>query len=243
MAATWELVHITPLDDQETLMNPKARPSHVTLQAEQALHLTPTAQKLLDLCDGTRSVTQLAELLDLPSRVIFAELDQLADANLLLARHAPPANQLATHLPAGMSRREALTKLALGAAGGFAALSLGARQGLAQDRLDEATKAEEQLVPTDKETAQSVEAEILVIEKRIKERQLKREQALDCRRKQTDKNTVSEERAKAKSCANPGQLQTEIAQDKQQLLQKRKVERSIKQRDTHLEREKKKQSP
>lgn len=221
-------------------MNPKALTSLTSPAHLEAL--TPTARDLWSLCDGTRDVPRLAALLELPEAIIFAELDQLADAGLLEARHTPPANQLATTLPAGMSRREALTRLALGAAGGFAALSLGARRGFAQDKLDGATKDDEVLTPIDKEGDEALEAEILKIEKRIQERQIKRQNALDCRRKQTDKNTVSEEKAKAKSCANPGQLQTEIADDKQLLLKKRKVERQVKRRNSHFEMKKKQQS-
>lgn len=220
-------------------MNPKARTRGVSPATTASL--TTTARDIWALCDGTRDVAQIATALNLSTEVVFAELDTLGDAALLEERLSPPTTQFATSLPAGMSRREALTKLALGAAGGFAALSLGARRGFAQDKLDGVTKDEE-LVPIDKETGDELEAEILKLEKRIQERDLKRKQALDCRRKQTDKNKVSEENAKAQSCANPGQLQTEIAEDKQLLLKKRKVERQVKQRDSHLEQKKKHQS-
>lgn len=219
-------------------MKPKALSTGASSARIEAL--TTTARDLWSLCDGTRDIPQLAALLEIEQRVLFTELDSLADAGLLEARQSPPSNQLATSLPGGMSRREALAKLALGAAGGFAALSIGARPGFAQDKLDSATKDDQATI--DKEKGDALEGEIATIEKRLQERQVKRKEALDCRRKQTDKNKVSEENAKATSCANPGQLQTEIANDKQLLLQKRRVERKVKQKQTHLERSKKKQS-
>ncbi len=224
-------------------MKPKARTLKTTSSTLE--QMTPTAQDIWSLCDGERDVQQIAHMLSLNEGVVFAELDKLADANLLEARLAPPTNTLATNLPAGMNRREALARLALGAAGGFAALTVAARQGFAQDKLQTGTNVDtskDEVAPIKDVADAELEKEIAKLEKRVQERKIKRRHALDCRKKVVDKNKVSEEATKKQSCANPGMLQKEIVSDQQQITKMRKRERHSKHRSRQLERHKKHQS-
>jgi hypothetical protein len=216
-------------------MNPIARTLGVTAATNKNeitlsiggknISLTQTLHQIWTLCDGSRDIDAIAHSLALPRQDIFAALDQLADFGLLQTRPAPPANTLAQTLPAGMNRREALSRIALGVAGGFTALTLGSRAAFAQD-LDKSTSATDaETTKDDKVTdieGDNPDAEIAKLDKRIQERDYKRKQALECRAKIGDKRT-QEEQIKFDACKNPGQLQKEISSlKKQRRLQEQK---------------------
>lgn len=116
-------------------------PRHLPLCADALEHLEhtdPLAAQVWTLSDGTRSVAEIATALSLPADHVWSALDRLADRGALTRRAAPPA--AAPH-PALISRRDALSKLALGALGATALLS--SRSGWAQDT----KKAQEEVAP------------------------------------------------------------------------------------------------
>lgn len=219
-------------------MNPIARTQGVIFKTNESdviaslegknVTLTHALHQILTLCDGNRDIDAIAHMLDMPRQDIFAALDQLADLGLLQMRTAPPANVLAQTLPAGMNRREALSRIALGVAGGLTAFSLGSRVAFAQDA-DKSTKTTKtDTTETNKpikgttEEDKKLEEEIAALDKRIQERDLKRKKAIQCRKKGGTR--AQEEEIKRSACQNPGQLQKEIAADRQLLKKKKRLQ-------------------
>jgi len=203
---------------------------HVTVSFDGGAptrHLTHATYRVWVASDGQRSVDALADMLDLTSREVFEALDVLADFGLIEARQAPPTNTLASRLPVGMNRREALARIALGVAGGAAALSLGARSALAQDTTKAAdTKATTAGTKAATADDAALQEEIAAIDKRLKERHAKRKKIIDCRGAH-DKRT-EESATKREACGNPGQLTSEINRDERALAKKRRQEKKRK---------------
>jgi hypothetical protein len=219
-------------------MNPIARTQGVIFKTNESdviaslegknVTLTHALHQILTLCDGNRDIDAIAHMLDMPRQDIFAALDQLADLGLLQTRTAPPANVLAQTLPAGMNRREALSRIALGVAGGLTAFSLGSRVAFAQDA-DKSTKTTKtDTTETNKpikgttEEDKKLEEEIAALDKRIQERDLKRKKAIQCRKKGGTR--AQEEEIKRSACQTPGQHQNEIAADRQLKKKKKRLQ-------------------
>ena len=80
----------------------------------------PAAYAVWRLADGSRSIQVLAEAASIREQECWDALDRLFDQGALAQRMAPPS---ATPHPAQLNRREAMSKVMLGAVGATALMS------------------------------------------------------------------------------------------------------------------------
>ena len=100
--------------------------------AREALQLTGVAAAVWRHADGLRSVDELARHVGAEVDAVWLALDELADAELVVARVAPPAASR------GLSRREVLSLAAAGAVtAGLAPTSASAATGTPQQKEQE----------------------------------------------------------------------------------------------------------
>lgn len=164
----------------------------------------PAAYAVWRLADGSRSIQELADVASISEQACWDALDRLSDQGALTKRVAPPS---ATPHPALLNRREAMSKVMLGAAG--AAALMNAPQVFANTDISAETSTAEEASPT----ADTGEAQL--------------KGPMEQRKKQ-----VNEENSKIREKRQP--LEAESIAEKKQAVErhKKQIERKIEEKKT-----------
>lgn len=185
--------------------------------------LSEDARSLWPLLDGQRDPAALAAALGWSGpqavRRVWTALDLLADHHLLTQRAAPPAAALPHPGRTGLSRREAIQRLAAGLAGGLA-VAVGAREVLAQ----EARKVGNGASSAQEERQKEANAkDIDRWETRSKQLTADLKEAEACQREASKVNE-----ARQKQCADPRRVREEHEKAQTHLTNARRQDANLK---------------
>lgn len=165
----------------------------------EALQLSGVAAAVWRQADGLLSVDELAALVGADVDSVWLALDELADAELMVARVAPPAASR------GMSRREVLAMAAVGAVtAGLAPVVSAATTDATQAKKEQEKKRQ----PSDEGAAQK--------EQRVKDQALQSPSAQEAEAK-----VVVKQEQDAKASAQRKEQDVKVSAQKQEQSQKR----------------------
>jgi hypothetical protein len=166
----------------------------------EALQLSGVAAAVWRHADGLLSVDELAVLVGAEVDAVWLALDELADAELVVARVAPPAASR------GMSRRDVLSM----AAGGAVTAGLAPVVSAATTDATQAKKEQEKKLPADESAAQK--------EQRVKDRALQSPSAQEAEAKVAVKQEQEQ-----KASAQRKEQDVKVSAQQQERSQKREL--------------------
>ena len=179
----------------------RARPKAAQAAPPQGLRQDEHATRVLACCDGRSDVAAMSRQLSLSPEQVWAALDRLADAGLLVERASPPSataalamgalmgslpgEPMSAPMSAPMSRRDALGALSTGLLAGGALLSAGLTWPTLAYAQEDALGKDPALAPVTPtpEEAQALAQEVTLdgtvetSQRRVQERQLKAQHA------------------------------------------------------------------